>query len=522
MFLNTPSRPVAIAADHVLLVVHEPPAHRGGPALYRPREILDRLSRLFVRPALLAPVGPAARDALVSAGASAADMLPFDLHNLIDLNAWPSVSRGSGTERLTIGRHARSDASKWPEKASTVLAAYPNRAWLDVHVLGGPPPEDVMPAVPANWHVLPQDGMDVAAFLARLDVYVWFASSRRIEAFGLALAEAMASGLPVITSRDFEPLFGEGPIYCQPDNVESQLERLRADPERRLMLGAACRRAIRDRFDARLAGRRHERVLSALETAVPPPTPAPRPALRRPRGGVLFVTSNGVGLGHVSRLLAIARKLDPGTPAAFFTLSGAAGVIAEAGFPLDYMPSHLALKLRSTPWNDSLARRLGQAVELFEPDVVVFDGSLPYAGLIAVREARGDLGWVWVRRAMWRSDHDPLGLDREDAFDLIIEPGELAAGEDLGPTVAHRGSVVAIPPVLSAEPGTLEDRAAACARLDLRAEDVNVGVMLGPASTTTSPASEPRSPMPFAGSVLACASAISGRRSTAAAASSPA
>ncbi len=357
VFLNTPSRPVAIAADHVLLVVHEPPAHRGGPALYRPREILDRLSRLFVRPALLAPVGPAARDALVSAGASAADMLPFDLHNLIDLNAWPSVSRGSGTERLTIGRHARSDASKWPEKASTVLAAYPNRAWLDVHVLGGPPPEDVMPAVPANWHVLPQDGMDVAAFLARLDVYVWFASSRRIEAFGLALAEAMASGLPVITSRDFEPLFGEGPIYCQPDNVESQLERLRADPERRLMLGAACRRAIRDRFDARLAGRRHERVLSALETAVPPPTPAPRPALRRPRGGVLFVTSNGVGLGHVSRLLAIARKLDPGTPAAFFTLSGAAGVIAEAGFPLDYMPSHLALKLRSTPWNDSLARR---------------------------------------------------------------------------------------------------------------------------------------------------------------------
>ncbi len=200
---------------------------------------------------------------------------------------------------------------------------------------------------------------------------------------------------------------------------------------------------------------------------------------RRRRGGVLFVTSNGVGLGHVSRLLAVARKLEPGTPAAFFTLSGAAGVIAEAGFPVDYMPSHLALKLRSEPWNDSLARRLDQAVSLFEPDLLVFDGSLPYRGLMALRQARGDLGWVWIRRAFWRADHDPLGIDREEAFDLLIEPGELAAAEDVGPTVERRRSAVSIPPILSAEPGTLATRADACARLGLRVGDVNVGLMLG-------------------------------------------
>jgi len=52
------------------------------------------------------------------------------------------------------------------------------------------------------------------------------------------------------------------------------------------------------------------------------------------RGGeprVLFATSNGTGLGHLNRAMAIARRLPEGYSSSFFTLSAAAPVVHAAG-----------------------------------------------------------------------------------------------------------------------------------------------------------------------------------------------
>ena len=48
---------------------------------------------------------------------------------------------------------------------------------------------------------------------------------------------------------------------------------------------------------------------------------------------ILFVTSNGTGLGHLTRSMAIARRLEAACEPLVFTLSAAAPVVRELGFP---------------------------------------------------------------------------------------------------------------------------------------------------------------------------------------------
>ena len=55
---------------------------------------------------------------------------------------------------------------------------------------------------------------------------------------------------------------------------------------------------------------------------------------------VLFVTSNGTGLGHLTRSMAIARRLRSGLEPFFITFSAGAPVVREQGFPVEYIASY--------------------------------------------------------------------------------------------------------------------------------------------------------------------------------------
>ena len=44
---------------------------------------------------------------------------------------------------------------------------------------------------------------------------------------------------------------------------------------------------------------------------------------------VMFVSSNGTGLGHLTRSMAVARRLDSNVESLFVTLSRAAPVVRE-------------------------------------------------------------------------------------------------------------------------------------------------------------------------------------------------
>ncbi len=174
-----------------------------------------------------------------------------------------------------------------------------------------------------------------------------------------------------------------------------------------------------------------------------PSAPATRRGAEHPRR-VLMVTSNGVGLGHVTRAMAIGSRLPAGFQPVFFTLSRAIRLIREAGFLAESVPFHRGIGADPERWNDIFAEEIHAALAFYRPRVLIFDGNVPYRGLTAALAGHPEVFSVWVRRAMW-SPINAGALATADTFDAVIEPCEVAGAYDPGPTVAEAGSVHRVP-----------------------------------------------------------------------------
>jgi len=195
---------------------------------------------------------------------------------------------------------------------------------------------------------------------------------------------------------------------------------------------------------------------------------SPRAARRAGEPRVLFATSNGTGLGHLNRAMAIARRLPPSWRSSFFTLSAAAPVVVDRGWEVDYLASYRRpASGTDRAWNLRLGAILGQVLAEREPDLVVFDGVHPYRALTHLLSARGAPPSIWCRRPLWRRGSPDAALGRAGAFDAVLEPGELAAAADAGPTVAKRRSATRVRPILYLDRDELLPRERAAAELGL-------------------------------------------------------
>ena len=198
---------------------------------------------------------------------------------------------------------------------------------------------------------------------------------------------------------------------------------------------------------------------------------------------LLFVTSNGTGLGHLTRGMAIARRLGPELDPVFLTLSAAAPVVDEVGYHVEYFPSHSAAAAESPRrWDRRLRARLELLIGELEPDVLVFDGAHPYDALIAVLRGRpggGRMRTVWCRRPMWREGGGAEAIYWAGEFDAVLEPGELAESEDRGLTVARRAEAERVAPIVFLDPGELLSREEAVAELGLDPDRPHALVALG-------------------------------------------
>lgn len=226
------------------------------------------------------------------------------------------------------------------------------------------------------------------------------------------------------------------------------------------------------------AGALLERLLGVARRSAGRPVLAAGPQDDQPRRPtIVFVTSNGAGMGHLTRELGIARAVGADATCVFVSLSQGVPVVAQFGLAYEYVPFSSALEVSANEWNVYGEARFRKAFETYAPDVVVFDGVWPYAGLMSAVRSVGAAA-VWVRRGMWKSHISPDQLAKAASFDLVVEPGDYASAYDTGATRGAEG-VLRVAPITVVSREEILGREEARDALGLPAEGEIALVTLG-------------------------------------------
>lgn len=148
---------------------------------------------------------------------------------------------------------------------------------------------------------------------------------------------------------------------------------------------------------------------------------------------ILFIATNGAGLGHLTRCLAVARKLKrerPDTEIIFLTTSLALTSVHREGFTAYCIPSLMLIKnISAGQWNALLKTMMTQLLQLYRFSAVIFDGAMPYASITAAMAGENKIPRIWIRRGSEKSGEiADKRVQAEKEFDYVILPGE-AGGE---------------------------------------------------------------------------------------------
>lgn len=149
---------------------------------------------------------------------------------------------------------------------------------------------------------------------------------------------------------------------------------------------------------------------------------------------VLFVTSNGAGMGHITRCLAIATAARNLFNSSFLTLSTSAAVVGEQGFEYIYFKSAGNTGLPARTWNDNFYQLLSAILKRNDFSAIVFDGTWIYRGLRDAVISYPDIDLIWLRRGLWKLGSPTEQIpEMEDACSLIISPWDAGKKFDQGP-----------------------------------------------------------------------------------------
>ncbi|MCC6734982.1 MAG: hypothetical protein IT534_02500 [Bauldia sp.] len=457
-----PASLVNVTADRVVIVHDRPP----DPA---------RLGRLFGLALGRMSWAPANRwvRAAIEAEKLAIEVEPEDWRPAAVAELPPERPR----RKPAIGYVTGSGNLQWPSAAG-LASLLATDGTLDVHVFGRPP-RDLVPdgKPPAAWIVHAPGDIAADRFLGLVDAILYYPSAEMPVLPDAIIAAALRARKLVLLPKRLEAHFGIGPVYVDAAEAPGTVRRLLGD--------AAARAAILDeaavhaplRFQARPHRERLSRLAGPSWKAQP--APAGGGALRRPRA--LFVPSNGVGLGHITRLLAIANRAGGRFEPVFATMAQAIPMAEAYGHPTEYLPSLADTRADPADWDGWFRTELERLIYAYDADAIVFDGNNPTPGLVRAALAQPPCRLVWVRRAMGNATPSPH-LDNARYFDLIVEPGELAAALDRSPTVARRSEALLVPPIRLLDEADVLPREAAARALGLDPARPSVLLQLGSGS----------------------------------------
>ena len=477
IFTRGPELAPRVEADVIVMVVNQTPAGNSTPgaAAYYDvglAEIRDRVNDLCGGEAIWAPIGPVVREALLQTGVPL-EMAESDWHNVLDVEEWQADRTAYVSDRPVIGRHARPHWKKWPESPADILAAYPDDDGVEVKVLGGGEvAEKILGRVPPNWVLYPFNSIAPKEFLREIDFGVYFYHPDFSEAFGRTIAESLASGSPTLVPHELSALFEDACIYAEPHEVSEIVHRLYSNRTAYREQTERGQAFIRENFGHRV----HRQRVKAL---IGEPSGRSKGLTRSsaPRKSIVCFTANGEGMGHLTRQMAIAKRLPENVQPIFVTLSLAMRVVRQAGYLCEYIP-----QAKGAHWTRFLQRRLVEIIDQYSPELLVFDGTWPFGGLMQARAETG-LPYVWIRRPMWQPGKGEDNVLPAEDFRLIIEPGEFADAYDRGLTVQRREEAVCVPPILLLDQSELLPPSEARAELGLSASKQVVLVQLGSGNT---------------------------------------
>lgn len=147
---------------------------------------------------------------------------------------------------------------------------------------------------------------------------------------------------------------------------------------------------------------------------------------------VLLMSSNGAGLGHLTRLLAIAKELQ-NVEYHIYTLSKGIDKIAVDRNKVTYFPSYGTLEMDSATWNPLFSMNFESFIATFKPEKVVFDGTFVYTPVTEVCR-KYDVELIWLQRGCWKDEVDQKSVQRHNAHlfvDRVVIPGDFAVEEDV-------------------------------------------------------------------------------------------
>jgi len=172
-----------------------------------------------------------------------------------------------------------------------------------------------------------------------------------------------------------------------------------------------------------------------------PVTPAPA----RETHPLVFVPTNGVGLGHAQRTSLIASEIDPKvlTPT-FAAFPSCMKMLKSYGF--DVMPLVSRSGLHRVEHENDLVNYLRLRGLTRGSKTLVFDGGYVFDSIYrSILE--NDLNGIWVRRGLWQKGQDnSIALDREKAFGRVIVPSE--AFEELNEGYSQGSHIRSVGPIV--------------------------------------------------------------------------
>lgn len=478
-FEHLPARAPRLTAEHKVLVINHPLFDARGRRFVDLRTIVWGLTDLLGDGLRLAPAGPQLRAQLEAASFQTLllerdwppvlDPLTFDPGNTEVAGARPE--RGS----LVVGREAPADRLDWPTTSADLFAAYPDDPEIRVWIRGDRRSlRDLPTQWPAHWKLVDPRAVSAAAFVAQLDACVHVGARDVVQPVRFPVLEALAGGTPVVLPDQCRATFQDAALYAGADGTRDAFQRLLNAPVRAELV-ARGRGLIADKFS-------HEAHRQRVSALIGPPAPTRVLGLRRerrPRRRVLFLSSNGIGMGHLTRLLAIARRCSSAIQPVFLAMSQAAEVVERFGYLVEFTAHHLYLDLDVEDWNAALRAQLNEAIAFYDARAVLFDGNVPYRGLIDARLDHPEVPFVWCRRGMWRPSAGRVALERARHFDAVIAPRDLAERYDRGETAFHDEPCRLVEPILLLDRHELLAREAARAELGLHPDRPAVLIQLG-------------------------------------------